>query len=413
MKTMRMFLLGLSFIFVAYSHTPCRGAVELTGKETTPPAPAQLDTNAFFSCKSNGNGLLTYPDGTHLNLLADSEGQILANGIRMKRGNVWVAYRKKGRYFAVTTPTAVIGIRGTDFGVSVSPNSLSVVLVNGKVTITPTQPAGPDVTLDPGQTFVMESGKCSTHPSTQGELETWNQYIQETTDSSSQLPSFSDQYLFGLTTVESGSATVTVPGSNDTSAATQDTIIRSGSNVKTAAGSYARLSLLCGSKITLAPDSEARVGPLSLNIEKGSCLISHTGKTYPLKVDGSTPVLIEKDSVVQVERSNDGLLLRVEVGKARHRGSQETINAGECAKVDAQGFSKVDRGPLPLSWESSPDHLLDDSTDIDIFQGESSTQAPAATVQQGTTFVDTPEASEQNVASSSGEMTNLRDMLGF
>lgn len=413
MKRVRMFLLGLYFVTVAFSQIPCRGAVELTGRETTPPAPAQLDTNAFFSCKSNGNGLLTYPDGTHLNLLADSEGQILANGIRVKRGNMWVAYRKKGHYFAVTTPTAVIGIRGTDFGVSVSPNSLSVVLVNGKVTITPTQPAGPDVTLNPGQTFVMESGKSSTHPSTQAELGKWNQYIQETSDSSSQIPSFSDQYLFGMTTLESGSATVTVPGSNSTSGVTQGAIIRSGSNVKTAADSYARLSLLCDSKITLAPNSEARIGPLSLGIEKGSCMIRHTGRSYPLKVDGTTPVLIEKNSVVQLERTNDGLLLRVEVGEARHRGSQETITAGECAKVDAQGFSKVDRGPLPLSWEPSSASLFDDAADTDIFQGESSGQGPSDTVQQEPASAGTPEPSEQNVASTTGEVTNLRDMLGF
>lgn len=409
MKILRTFLLCFCFIATLFSQIPCWGAIELTGTETMPPAPAQLDNNAYFSCKPNGNGLLTYSDGTHLNLLPDCEGQVLSNGIRVKRGSIWVAYRKKGHYFAVTTPTAVIGVRGTDFGVSVKGNNLSVVLINGKVTITSTQPGSPMATLNPGQTYVMKEGKSSTHTTTQADLELWMQYIQELPGSSSQIPSFSDQYLFGLTTFEAGSATLQVPGTSATGELSQCSLIKSGSDVKTASASYARIALLCGSKIMLAPNSEAKIGPLSLGLKKGSCMIRHVGSAYPLKVDGTTPVLIEKNSVVQIERTNDGLLMRVEVGKARHRESQQAICAGECAKVDAQGFTKVARGPVPLTWEPpSSDQAQpqsEETGDADIFQSDSSTQNISGTHQE--------ETSEQNISSGTGELKNLRDTLGF
>lgn len=416
MKMLRAFLLSLCFILVFFFQIPCLQAVELTGKETVPPAPAQLNTNAYFSCKPNGNGRLTYLDGTHVSLFADCEGQILANGIRIKRGNIWVAYRKKGHYFAITTPTAVIGVRGTDFGVSVNENSLAVILVNGKVTVTPTTSGNTPVILNPGQTYVMESGKSSTHATTQAELDLWKADINELPgSSSSQVPGFSDQYLFGMTMFESGTATLCAPGSNKPVEATPCLLIKSGSNVKTQSDSYAKISLLCGSKITLAPDSEVKIGPLSLGIEKGSCMIRHTGKAYPLKVDGIMPVLIEKNSVVNIERIDDGLLMRVEVGEARHRESQQTICAGECVKVDANGVYKVDNGPVPPSWNHSSSEQIESegADDISTSQPDSYIQNLSESSQETPSLDAYDAVPEQTISSGTGTVKDLSDTLDF
>ncbi|HNW35633.1 MAG TPA: FecR family protein [Candidatus Ozemobacteraceae bacterium] len=416
MKTWRTFLLGFCITAAAFAHVPCQAEIKLSGTGTTPPAPANLEMNARFSCASSGNGTLTYSDGTHLNIQGTCEGQIIANGVQIKTGNVWVAYRKIGQHFAVRTPFAVIGVRGTDFGVHVDKDSLSVVLVKGTVEITPTKPGNNPVTLSPGQTFFLESGTTGTRPSTASDLEQWKIYSDAIRDSSSRMPSFSDQYLFGLTIFEAGSASLVLPNGTADRVPTQGTLIKSGSSIKTPAGSYARASLLCGSKIMLAPESAVKVGPLSLGIEAGTCLIRHVGKSYPLKIDGPTPVLIERGSVVEVERISDGLLMRVEAGVARDAGTKEKICAGECGKIDGKGISKVDQGPVPLAWEdpaiqTSPGP--EETADADIFQPGSSPSDSAVTTQEPQPVDTQADPASQGVSSETGNLKNLRDTLGF
>ncbi|MFZ2961215.1 MAG: FecR family protein [Candidatus Ozemobacteraceae bacterium] len=390
--------------------------VRLNGVGMSPPAPAELSVNATFSCSSVGSGTLSYPDGTYLNLLPHCEGQVLADGIRIKSGDAWVAYRKKGHRFVVVTPCATLGIRGTDFGVSVKKDGVSVVLMKGVVEITPAKTGEKSVTMAPGQTYSMKSGISETHSSTPADLSPWKAYSGSIAKSSSVLPSFADQFLYSLTVLESGSATAAIPGASTSSAIHIGAIIKTGSSVQTPKNSSACVSLLCGSKIRLTPGTRIKMGPRSFSLESGVCLIQNVGKSYGIKIDGQTPVFIQNNSVVIIERTQHGLLFRVEVGEVKCGGKK--VGAGECAEVNSQGMTMTTQGPSPLAWREEttvPSSQISTIAAPDVFTTETQ---PSGTVSSDTsvsveTASDDAEVSGAETTNEKGKLQNLHQTLGF
>jgi len=60
-------------------------------------------------------GQLQYADGTILRLKPHTWLQVLPDGLRLRRGSVWIKVTKRGRRFSIVTPSAIASVRGTTF----------------------------------------------------------------------------------------------------------------------------------------------------------------------------------------------------------------------------------------------------------------------------------------------------------
>jgi ferric-dicitrate binding protein FerR (iron transport regulator) len=59
---------------------------------------------------------------------------ILASGIKVKSGNIWVAYKGNGKKLQIETPSTIVGVLGTQFGVRVEKDGATKVwCTEGKV----------------------------------------------------------------------------------------------------------------------------------------------------------------------------------------------------------------------------------------------------------------------------------------
>ncbi|MDD3063179.1 MAG: FecR family protein [Massilibacteroides sp.] len=397
--------------------TPAAKAiVKLAGTGFTPKTPALLGINETFACNNSGSGRLSYPEGTYINILANTKGQILSDGIRLNQGKIWVAYRKKGHYFAVKTPTAVLGVRGTDFGVSVNKDFLMVVLATGSVEVTPTTTERKSVILKPGETLLMNSSKMNVHATTKDELNIWHHKSAKSQIASLKTTNFYDQYLFYMTTFEEGSATASLANKNIVENLRPGMIIKTGSTVTTS-DHYAKLSLLCGSKIVITPNSTISIDSNSLNVVAGTCLIRHVSRKASLKVKESDqlPLEIKESSFVAIERSKEGLLVKVEVGEVDYNGKEKKILAGECAQITSEGVVRTSPKPMAFTSEKQAlqiflqikEEMTEDMPDSDIFD-DLSVQDTADDEQQDSQPV---EPQSESIATGSSNMKSLHEVL--
>jgi hypothetical protein len=60
-------------------------------------------------------GTLTYPDGTAITIKPHTILQVLADGLRLFRGQAWIKLVKRGKSFTCVTPSAIASVRGTSF----------------------------------------------------------------------------------------------------------------------------------------------------------------------------------------------------------------------------------------------------------------------------------------------------------
>lgn len=396
-----VFIFVLACIFIsAYS---CFGAVEMTGLDTVPQSPSILNVNDYFSCGTNGNAHLKYSDGTTIDFLPDSHGQVLVNGLRIKEGELWVAYRKKGSKFVINTPTAIIGIRGTDFGLSVKPSELKIILVNGSVEVIPARDEKNAVQMKPGQTLEIRNGVLGIRQSTTSDLDSWKKFTigaVPKVGKPHQMPKFAEQYPYALLLMKGGTAQVTDPEGSEKTVTNKGSLIKTGSTITTQGSSSAKLSLLCGSIIKLAASSSMVIGKTSLTLRDGACLIRHVGKVSPLKIDGITTVRIEKESVVSVESVADHFVIRVEAGSAYLPKMKRKISAGEYIEATSSEAKKIVVGPAPRSWD----------------EPMSRDTVPKAEISPRATDVEPPPAPAsfpKSIASGSDDIVDFQSTLGF
>jgi hypothetical protein len=112
----------------------------LTGKSEDELHPVPRNTNfgleekTFIRVNENGEGVLTHGTSSIIQLKSDTDAMILASGIKVKSGNIWVAYKGTGKKLQIETPSAVLGVLGTQFGVRVAKDgSTKVWCSEGKV----------------------------------------------------------------------------------------------------------------------------------------------------------------------------------------------------------------------------------------------------------------------------------------
>ncbi len=373
--------------------------VELTGTGTVPAAPVRLKAGDHFACGEKGIGLLTYPDGTYLKILPSCEGQLTNDGLRLKKGEAWVAYRKKNGRFIISTPYSTIGIRGTDFGLFVGTETFRLVLIAGIVEVFPSKGDGKTMLVNPGQLLEFASGNWEVRKASQDDLGRGEKILTGSIPvggESPSMPRFSDQFLYGFTVIDGGTAEVTGPDGRGNLVAGPGTVVKTGSTIRTSDEFPAKIKLLCGSVIKLAPGSVIRLGAHSILVEKGALLVKHVRKGLPLKIEGKGTIKIDGESVVAFECSGDTLLARVEVGSVFIPGASRRVSEGECVETSASGTRDLTGGIVPRSWE--------------IGGSEGSTALPGEPFDSGP---DPKGVSHPGTAPASGTLRDFQGVLGF
>jgi hypothetical protein len=84
-----------------------------------------LESGDKIKTDSSSRALLFYKDSGRLKVLPDTELQILAAGIRIKKGTTWIKIFKHGTDFSAYTPNAVAAVRGTVYTVQYSPEEMT------------------------------------------------------------------------------------------------------------------------------------------------------------------------------------------------------------------------------------------------------------------------------------------------
>jgi hypothetical protein len=158
-------------------------AVEVAVTDVTTPVVARInDASELLVCRSNTstwtkmNGelalrlgdrvksgpasdvILYYEGRGRLTLKPDTDLQVIASGVRIRKGTTWFKITKRGLGFYAETPNAVAAVRGTIYTVEVSPSFPSETTVNvfrGAVEVYPgtvNRPTAESVLLTKGET---------------------------------------------------------------------------------------------------------------------------------------------------------------------------------------------------------------------------------------------------------------------
>jgi len=90
----------------------------------------------FIVSDGAGEANLTYKKDSTFKIYPNTEMQVVASGLRIKRGKTWVNFKKTSGGFSIATPTATIGIRGTKFMTEVAGDGeTKVTLAEGSLLI--------------------------------------------------------------------------------------------------------------------------------------------------------------------------------------------------------------------------------------------------------------------------------------
>ncbi|MEW5947237.1 MAG: FecR family protein [bacterium] len=151
--------------------------VKLAGADWTPAAEGQkVGAGASVRCMEDSSAFLKWADGNVVKLRqlttftvnalsADPGAGIEVSDLKLDRGKIFARAKKlvsPDSTFAITTPTAIAGVRGTDFAVEVAPDqTTAVAVVSGEVSVSA---AGVEIILTDSLQTVIETGLPPTEP---------------------------------------------------------------------------------------------------------------------------------------------------------------------------------------------------------------------------------------------------------
>lgn len=344
-------LVILCVILMVEYGSPAFGQVKLTGSETTPAAPAELSWGQPFGCLSSGRLTLRYPDGSVFTFAGPCEGRVVQGGLYLKTGPGLMRFMKQRSAFTVTTPVAVLGVRGTEFFLEPSPASFTVILEEGRLDVTPSTKSAVPISMQPGQTVTLQGGTLRVSPTTEAERKSWlSRFPTELLSSSGERRlSFGELFLFGMTRVSRGVVTVVRPNMAET-AVQAPAVVPSDATVSCGASQTARLMLECGSVIDLGPGACVSIRPFSLEIRSGDVAIRHVGTPFPLKLSGNVSASLASESAVEFIQRDGAYMVRLQNGECRFGQKRETLGTGDCGKITNDGICRVPEGVPLAEW---------------------------------------------------------------
>jgi hypothetical protein len=79
---------------------------------------------------------IVFGDTTFVVVKPSTELEVKMNGFRIKQGKTWISFAKKGGAFEIITPTATVGIRGTELSVEITSAMEEIVsVISGLVSV--------------------------------------------------------------------------------------------------------------------------------------------------------------------------------------------------------------------------------------------------------------------------------------
>jgi len=331
---------------------PALGQVQMSGTETTPVSPATLPWEQTFSCASAGKVMLRYPDGSVFTFDGPCEGRVIRGGLFIKSGPGLMRFRKQRSAFSVTTPTAILGIRGTVFFIDPSPASFTVILEEGSIDVTANARGSAPIRMQAGQTVKLQDGSLKVSPTIEADRKPWLSRFPAALLSSpaEKRLLFGELFLFGMTRVEQGSVKVSLPNQTPVST-TAPSNIPVGATVSTDAGQTARLHLECGSVIDLGPGASVAIRPFSLEVRRGDITVRHVGSPFPLKISGEVSGSLASESAMDLLRVDGRYAVRMQSGECRFGTARDVLKAGSCGEITDTGIRPVSKG-IPLAeWK--------------------------------------------------------------
>lgn len=86
-----------------------------------------LEENALVRVDEKGEGVLFFEKNSLIQLKPGTDVLVLASSLKMKKGDIWVNYKGSGAKLQIETPSAVMGVLGTQFGVKVESDGATKV----------------------------------------------------------------------------------------------------------------------------------------------------------------------------------------------------------------------------------------------------------------------------------------------
>lgn len=123
------------------------------GEDMFLPEGQSLEFGGDFKIRTDpsGRALLDFYGEAKMILKEASEAKIGINSIMLRQGDSWLRFVKRGSSFKIKTPSAVLGIRGTTFNLSVNEaGDTTVKLLEGEVSVKTNKE---EMILQPGQTL--------------------------------------------------------------------------------------------------------------------------------------------------------------------------------------------------------------------------------------------------------------------
>ncbi|NLI76127.1 MAG: FecR domain-containing protein [Candidatus Riflebacteria bacterium] len=163
---------------------------------------------------------------------------------------------------------------------------------------------------------------------------------------------FGELFLYGQIALEPGGGRLFLPKSpRPLLPARKPVLVPTGSRLETGPRETAALAFGGGSRILVGPGSRLVIRRFSVELGTGTLLLRHHGSAIPLKVTGSQTLLVQPDSLVELQTSPTGLLVRVQVGEARIPDHQAPLRPGAVVQVrDNHPAPAGSEFPL-VTWE--------------------------------------------------------------
>lgn len=341
----------LACLCIGLGTTPLFAQIGLTGNATTPASPATLSWGQAFSCAADGALTLRYPDGSVFRFTGPCDGRVVRGGLQIRNGRGALRFVKQKSAFIVTTPAAILGVRGTSFFLEPSPASFAVLLEEGRLEVSSPEQGSRPILMKPGQKVSLDGKTLRLSETAQSERTVWQSRFAMERGVPVKKGRFGELFLFGMTRLIQG--TVTVQRPNEAPAVrTAPAVVPVDAVVTTGSDRPARLALECGSVIDLGPDARVAIRPFSLDVQGGEIAIRHVGSPFPLKLSGAVSASLASESVVELHPSGDRYLVRIQAGEGRFGSARETLTAGAGGEITKTGVRAVSDAFSVFDWKS-------------------------------------------------------------
>ncbi len=301
-------------------------------------------TGSSFALNASESLVIRLPEVT-ANLLAPSAGAVASEGISFKQAACFVKIKNPPGGFVVKTPLAAITGTDCSFFLQSNENALKLTATrNGSKILTR---KGQKLSVSNGETLVLVKDRSEIRKSTLKDLVFWQRNPSDAFDHlkpAEQAPKkFGELYIYSLAILEKGAGTVLLPdpGKQPQKAVKGEILAPAGSRIITSADETARLRLGEKTLIRISPNSEVLLKPAHIEIVRGDCLIRHGSALLPLKLVGPSPVLVLRDSSVEMARSGDSLLVTIHKGSLKLPESDRLITAGNSFSLSEKGFETL------------------------------------------------------------------------